>query len=102
MGTKDKRIDAYIEKSPEYARPILSYLRNLVHEACPEVEEGIKWSMPCFMHQGMFCGMAADSQSKKPYRYRDPEGLTPLSRALLSGRCGPGVFCGSFASALGH
>jgi uncharacterized protein YdeI (YjbR/CyaY-like superfamily) len=62
MGTKDKRIDAYIAKSAGFARPILKYLRETVHEGCPEVEETIKWSMPFFMYKGMFCSMAAFKQ----------------------------------------
>ena len=59
MGTTDPRIDAYIAKSPEFARPILEYLREVVHEGCPDVEETMKWSMPHFTHHGILCGMAA-------------------------------------------
>jgi uncharacterized protein YdeI (YjbR/CyaY-like superfamily) len=59
MPKKDPRIDAYIEKSAPFAKPILKHLRKLVHSACPEVEETLKWSMPAFMHQGILCGMAA-------------------------------------------
>src|SRR3954447_9615105 len=59
MGKKDPRVDAYIGKSAEFARPILVHLRALVHRACPEVEETIKWNMPWFEYKGMLCGMAA-------------------------------------------
>jgi len=59
MGKKDSRIDAYIARSADFAKPILNHLRRLVHEACPEVEETLKWNFPHFMHQGMLCGMAA-------------------------------------------
>lgn len=59
MGTRDPRIDAYIAKSEPFARPILRHLREVVHAACPEVEEAIKWSSPHFMYKGMFCGMAS-------------------------------------------
>jgi uncharacterized protein YdeI (YjbR/CyaY-like superfamily) len=62
MGTRDPRIDAYIGKSAEFARPILAHLREVVHEACPDVEETLKWSMPHFMYEGMLCGMAAFKQ----------------------------------------
>ena len=56
----DKRIDTYIMKSAEFARPILIHLRGLIHHACPDVEETLKWSMPHFDCQGeMMCGMAA-------------------------------------------
>ena len=59
MGKKDQRVDAYIARSADFAKPILNYLRDLVHEACPEVEEDIKWSRPNFLYKGMFCGMSA-------------------------------------------
>jgi uncharacterized protein YdeI (YjbR/CyaY-like superfamily) len=59
MGTRDQRIDVYIADSSDFARPILSRLRTLVHEACPEVEETIKWRHPTFMWHGMLCAMAA-------------------------------------------
>ena len=59
MGKTDPRVDAYIEKSAAFARPILRRLRSLVHRGCPETVEGIKWGMPHFDYQGIFCGMAA-------------------------------------------
>ena len=62
MPTRDPRIDAYIEKSAEFARPILTRLRELVHATCPEVEETLKWSSPSFEHHGLLCGMAAFKQ----------------------------------------
>jgi uncharacterized protein YdeI (YjbR/CyaY-like superfamily) len=62
MGTKDKRVDTYIAKSADFAQPILRELREIVHEACPEVEETIKWSFPNFTYKGILCGMAAFKQ----------------------------------------
>lgn len=60
MGTIDPRIDAYIAKSADFAQPILTHLRQVVHSACPEVEETIKWGMPHFMYGGkLMAGMAA-------------------------------------------
>ena len=59
MATKDPRIDAYIAKAADFAKPILNHLRKLVHAACPEVEETMKWSLPFFMYKGMLCSMAA-------------------------------------------
>ena len=59
MGTRDPRFDAYIARSADFAKPILEYLREVVHEACPEVEEDMKWGMPHFMYKGMFCGMSS-------------------------------------------
>ncbi len=62
MAKKDKRVDAYIEKSAAFAKPILNHLRELVHKACPETEETIKWSFACFDYKGPFCSMAAFKQ----------------------------------------
>lgn len=59
MGTRDPRVDAYIGKSAPFARPILDHLREVVHEACPEVEETMKWSAPHFTYKGLLCGMMA-------------------------------------------
>lgn len=59
MGKRDPRVDAYIAKSAGFARPILEYLREVVHEGCPEAEETLKWGMPSFVHEGILCHMAA-------------------------------------------
>jgi uncharacterized protein YdeI (YjbR/CyaY-like superfamily) len=59
MGKKDPRVDAYIAKSADFAKPILRHLREIVHKGCPEVEETMKWSFPHFMYRGMLCSMAA-------------------------------------------
>jgi uncharacterized protein YdeI (YjbR/CyaY-like superfamily) len=55
----NKQFDAYIAKAPEWAQPILTSLRATVHEACPDVEEQMKWSSPTFVHHGIICGMVA-------------------------------------------
>jgi uncharacterized protein YdeI (YjbR/CyaY-like superfamily) len=62
MPTLDPRIDAYIDKSAEFAQPILTHLRKLVHKACPDVKETLKWSMPAFEYKGILCGFAAFKQ----------------------------------------
>ena len=59
MGKKDARIDAYIDRSADFAKPILKHIRKLVHAGCPEVEETLKWGHPSFVHKGILCGMAA-------------------------------------------
>ena len=56
----DPRIDDYIESAAAFAQPMLVHIRDAVHQACPQVEETIKWGMPTFMHAGgILCGMAA-------------------------------------------
>ncbi len=57
---RDPRVDAYIARKAEFARPILEHLREAVHAACPEAEETLKWSSPAFMYKGqMLAHMAA-------------------------------------------
>jgi len=60
MGKTDPRVDHYIAKAADFAKPILTHLRRVVHAACPDVEETMKWSAPHFDYKGeMMCGMAA-------------------------------------------
>ena len=59
MPTTDKRVDAYIDRAEDFAKPILKHLRKLVHDACPDVAETLKWSMPSFEYKGILCGFAA-------------------------------------------
>ena len=50
------KVDAYIQKSKPFAQLILVHLRNVVHAACPEVEESIKWGRPFFEYKGAILG----------------------------------------------
>ncbi len=59
MQKIDERLDKYIEKSQPFAKPILLHIRKLVRQACPQVEETMKWSFPHFDYQGMMCSMAS-------------------------------------------
>jgi hypothetical protein len=59
MPKSDKRVDAYMAKAEPFAQPILEHLRALVHKACPDVEETIKWSFPVFEYKGLLCSMAS-------------------------------------------
>ena len=59
MPTIDPRIDAYIAASPAFAQPILTHVRGVIHAACPDVEETMKWSRPHFQYKGMLCQMSA-------------------------------------------
>ncbi len=63
MRKTDKQVDAYILTSAEFAKPVMKHLRNLVHKACPDVEEKMKWSFPTFNYKGgILCTMAAFKQ----------------------------------------
>jgi len=57
------KVDEYIEKSPDFAKPILEYLRKTIHEACPDAEEALKWKFPAFMYKGkILCSITAFKQ----------------------------------------
>lgn len=60
---KFKNYDEYIEKSQDFAQPILKEIRSVVHEACPQVKEEFKWSFPNFTYKGsILCFMASFKQ----------------------------------------
>ncbi|MES2796551.1 MAG: DUF1801 domain-containing protein [Bacteroidota bacterium] len=63
MSKFNPKVDEFIAKSRDFAKPILEHLRQLVHDNCPEVEEKMKWSMPFFDYKGeMMCHMASFKQ----------------------------------------
>ena len=57
---RSNEIDSYIEKAADFAKPILMKIREIIHKACPEVTESIKWSFPNFEYKGhIICSMSA-------------------------------------------
>ena len=57
---RDPRIDAYIEKAGDFAKPVLRHFRELVHSTIDGAGEAVKWGMPHFTHNGKnIAGMAA-------------------------------------------
>jgi uncharacterized protein YdeI (YjbR/CyaY-like superfamily) len=85
MPNNDPRIDAYIAKAADFARPVLQHLRQLVHKACPDVEETIKWGFPHFGYRGdILCSMAAFKQHCsfgfwKASAMKDPDGILKVT-----------------------
>lgn len=70
MKTEPK-IDHYILNAEHFAQPVLIHLRELVHMACPETEEKVKWSFPHFDYKGPMCSMAAlESFEKFSYSHK--------------------------------
>jgi len=59
MPPKDPRVDAYIAKSADFAQPILTRIRKLVHAVCPAAMETIKWSSPFYEHKGILIATPA-------------------------------------------
>jgi uncharacterized protein YdeI (YjbR/CyaY-like superfamily) len=62
MEKYDSRVDAYIAKSADFAKPVLEYIRDIIHEAAPMIDETIKWGFPFFDYKGPVCQMAAFKQ----------------------------------------
>jgi uncharacterized protein YdeI (YjbR/CyaY-like superfamily) len=62
MEQFDPRVDAYIAKSADFAKPILTHIREVVHRASPAITETIKWGMPFFDYKGPVCQVAAFKQ----------------------------------------
>ena len=89
MTATDSRIDAYIDKAPSFAQPILKYIRQTVHELCPQTQETIKWGMPHFMYKGeLMCGMAAFKKHCafgfwKAALLQDPEGKMEMGKSAM-------------------
>lgn len=46
------QVDEYIARQADFARPILTEIRERLHRAAPELDEAIKWSMPAFVWRG--------------------------------------------------
>ncbi len=58
--TTNPKVDAYIAKAAPFAQPVLTHLRALIHKACPDVVEEIKWGRPFFLHGGtILCNISA-------------------------------------------
>ena len=57
---KDPRVDAYIARSADFAKPILKNIRAAVHKAWPRITETIKWGVPAYVDdRGILCMTAA-------------------------------------------
>lgn len=50
--SRDPRVDAYIQRQADFARPILTHIRQQAHDAVPGLEEALKWGAPAFLRNG--------------------------------------------------
>jgi uncharacterized protein YdeI (YjbR/CyaY-like superfamily) len=91
MPAIDSRVDAYIEKKADFAKPILTHLRKLIHKACPDVEETVKWGMPFFDYKGSpVCCIAGFKEHCaftfwKAKLMKDPEGILQVAEKHAMG-----------------
>ena len=77
----DPRVDAYIDALPEWQQAICRDVRELVHNADPEVVETIKRTrQPYFVLDGNVCALLAAKDHVNVFLYDggivpDPEGI---------------------------
>ncbi|MFI6500079.1 DUF1801 domain-containing protein [Nonomuraea typhae] len=78
---RDPRVDAYIDALPVWQQAICQEVRDLVHEADPELAETIKRTVqPYFVLQGNVCALLAAKNHVNVFLYDgaivpDPEGI---------------------------
>ncbi|MDV3457778.1 YdeI/OmpD-associated family protein [Sphingomonas sp. HF-S4] len=85
---RDPRIDTYIAGKADFARPILEWLRERVHTACPEAEEAIKWSMPFFDYNGKPLANMAAFKAHAAFGFWDREALPTGKQGAAMGQYG--------------
>lgn len=78
---KDPRVDAYIDRLPDWQQEICHAVRDLVHAADPDVVETIKRTVqPYFVLDGNICALLAARDHVNVFLYDggivpDPEGI---------------------------
>jgi len=89
---KDPRVDAYIDPLPEWQAEICRKVRDLIHEADPEIEETIKRNVqPYFVLEGNVIALMATKGWVNVFLYDggiapDPEGIITDGHGNSSGR----------------
>lgn len=84
-GSKDLRVDAFIESLPDWQQPVAQRVRELVHIADPSIEETIKRStLPYFVLEGNVCALMGAKDHLNVFVYDpiapDPHGLINQGR----------------------
>ena len=87
----DPRVDAYIDPLPEWQRAICSEVREIAHEADPEIVETIKRRVqPYFVLQGNVAALLAAKDHVNVFLYdpivSDPDGIITHGHGNLTGR----------------
>ncbi len=70
---KNAVVDAYIARAPQFARAVIEHFRDIVHETCPEVEEGMKWGRPAFLREGRLMALVGAFQAHCAVAFWHPE-----------------------------
>jgi hypothetical protein len=89
---KDPRVDDYLHPLPAWQREIFAKVRDLVHEADPDVEETIKRTVqPYFVLDGNVCAFLAAKDHASIFLYDgaivpDPDGIITAGHGNKTGR----------------
>src|SRR6476469_1806523 len=98
---KDPRVDAYIDALPAWQQAICRHVRDLVHDADPDVVETIKRTVqPYFVLQGNIAALLAAKDHVNVFVYAggivpDPDGIitaghdNKTARTVAFGQGGP-------------
>jgi hypothetical protein len=60
-----ERIDRYIAELADWRGQMIAHLRQLIHEADPDITEEWKWEVPVWSHKGLVCSAGAFKQAVK-------------------------------------
>ncbi len=89
---KDSRVDAYIDALPAWQQETLRQVRDIVHDADPDVQETIKRTVqPYFVLDGNICAFLAAQNHVNVFLYDgaivpDPEGIITAGHENKTGR----------------
>jgi len=88
---KDPRVDAYLDRLPAWQRVILAEVRDLIHEADPDIEETIKRTVqPYFVLNGNVAAFLAAKDHVNVFLYDplidDPAGIITAGHDNQTGR----------------
>ena len=89
---KDRRVDAYLDAAPDWQREIMQRVRELLHEADPEIEETIKRTVqPYFVVEGNVAAFLSAKDHLTVFLYDgglapDPEGIITGGHGNETGR----------------
>jgi hypothetical protein len=60
-----ERIDTQIAELADWRGPMIARLRQLIHDADPDITEEWKWETAVWSHQGLVCAVGAFKQTVK-------------------------------------
>lgn len=58
-------VDRYIYEFDEDHILIMEILREMIFKNVPEIEENIKWKIPCYSFKGLLCYINKEKKSRK-------------------------------------